>query len=320
MFQKIKSFIKNFFYSIPFGMEAANNEILYSKNSSNSESQSIQQHIHSNNVFNDMLNMKETQEVKEFRYKMYYISEEAKKYKYYGGDRAKKIAYKNISDSNIISFYQENYRICKSITESINTDIDSQDNTLKIKTTLFPKFRIEKYIDKFQFYANINKNEYRIKFYISKYVDSENIPNKIFVKLLQSGNEKEYEFLKLLDEVSFITKDARNIPDYTKFILESCKLLKIYETEKSIVIEYLVDKYTEDNLLVKFKEKNVDLQYANKAQKSSTYKFGFENENSKKYYCELCGKEINEFETDLSIEKTNRILCLDCLSKFMVIK
>ena len=79
-----------FFYAIPFGMKAANDEMLASKASSNSDLSGTHT-IHLNDsVANDMLRGEVTQQVEDFRYSNYVVDRESTNYKYVGNGMAVK--------------------------------------------------------------------------------------------------------------------------------------------------------------------------------------------------------------------------------------
>ena len=322
--RKVKNLIVGILYSLPFGMKGANDEMFYSKASSSSDGTGIHKQQETNSVWNDLLNTRVTQEVKNLRYQTYFISEESRHYKYYGGDRAAKIGKVIPKNPNIIKFTQKNQLIVDSVINQLNRiDQYSEDSfTLKIKTNDFPLFKLERYINSFSVNLNKETNEYFVTFKFPKFIEKEEISAKVFFNTLERGNIKEdLSFINFLESIEFITNKVETMNDYTKFELFNGKLLKVYGDKDYFFMDYAFENYESVNLLDKYYEEEMAKKYNSKEKKKNTtlvLNFGNdENDISKSYTkrCAICGKPISEFDANMSYEAVKEELCLDCLSK-----
>ena len=324
LIKKVKNLIVGILYSIPFGMKGANDEMFYSKASSLSDGTGIHQQQESNSLCNDLLNTRVTEEVQNLRYRTYFVAEEARNYKYYGGERAAKIGRIIPKNPNIIKFSQENKIIIESVLDEINRINEySEDNfTLKIITKEFPLFKLERYIHSFKVNLNKEINEYFISFKFPKfYSNDEEISYKIFYNMLKDNNiDGKLSFIKELKLVEFITYNVDGINDFTKFTLNTAKLVKIYGDNDYTMIDYICDNYESINLLEKYYKEDLANKYKNKEKKKNTtltISFGDDENNTESKYtkhCEICGKPISNFDAKMSYDAVNKELCLDCLS------
>ena len=83
---KIKKYFLNLWYGLPFGMKAADTEIMGSKQVDDN-GVTIQQEVSDQRVAKHLLKGEVTQEVEELRYRTYKVSNEAENYKYLGKGR-----------------------------------------------------------------------------------------------------------------------------------------------------------------------------------------------------------------------------------------
>jgi anti-sigma28 factor (negative regulator of flagellin synthesis) len=69
--------IKSLFYALPFGLKAADSEIMSSGDISNGEDTTVEKKVSQNTLMEALLRGELTEEVKEFRYGTYKIDENA---------------------------------------------------------------------------------------------------------------------------------------------------------------------------------------------------------------------------------------------------
>ena len=105
--------IKSIFYSLPFGLKAADTEIMGSSISGDGNDTVINQQVNDNRVAKHLLKGEITQEVEELRYRTSKVERETDKYEYIGNGMAVKKEEKNSND--IIKFSQENKLICDDV-------------------------------------------------------------------------------------------------------------------------------------------------------------------------------------------------------------
>ena len=140
--------IYSFFYSIPFGMKAAEDEVMLSKVDASSVDTGIHQQISQQRVGQDLLKGEVTQEVEELRYRDYKVYRESKHYKPIGDEMVK---VENIKND---IFHQCNEFICH------GTDGNEDDQfRIKIEYEYLSRFKIEKCIQSVSVNMNPSKME-----------------------------------------------------------------------------------------------------------------------------------------------------------------
>jgi hypothetical protein len=110
---KIINKLKSLFYSLPFGLKAADSEIMGADSTGVINDTVVQQQANDKRVAKHLLKGEITQEVEELRYRTYKIDKESNKYDYVGHGVAVKKDEKK--PNNIIRFSQENKLICSDI-------------------------------------------------------------------------------------------------------------------------------------------------------------------------------------------------------------
>ena len=315
----IKRFFLNIFYSIPFGMKGAEDEIMKQKSSSVGNDTVIGTNVSTENIYADLLQENETQEVKELRYNTYYTCEEARKYKYFGGERAMKIPHIKPIRKDVIKFTQMNKMICDSVIDELERiDTFSSDKfTLDIVYNEIPKFKLERYAEKFSVYLDEKEKRFEINIFFPLNVNEDNIRYRIFLAFLTKLDKNNVisdfnHFLHLIKAISFITEHVQNAEDYSKFILRDVKFNDCKISEKNhqyFVLTFLADYYYRESLLEKYYNKEADQKYKEKAPKSNTYQ-AF-NEQVPLHKCSICNKPISSFDANLSKMSVGMELCLE---------
>ena len=92
---KIKKYLLNLWYGLPFGLKAADTEIMGSNNNG-SDGSSIHQEVSDERVAKHLLKGEVTQEVEELRYRTYKVAGESENYEYLGNGVAVKSDKKNL--------------------------------------------------------------------------------------------------------------------------------------------------------------------------------------------------------------------------------
>ena len=97
----IKKWAYKILYALPFGMKAADEEIMGGNSSSSDDGQSVHQQVSDERVAKHLLKGEITQPVKELRYRTYKVDDEAKNYEYLGGGTAIKKEAKPVDTKRI---------------------------------------------------------------------------------------------------------------------------------------------------------------------------------------------------------------------------
>ena len=147
---KIKKYLLNLWYGLPFGLKAADSEIMGSKSVEDNDT-SIHQEVSDERVAKHLLKGEVTQEVEELRYRTYKVDKESQNYKYLGnGIAVKEKDSEKPTERTKFKFTQENEAICESVLESLNQvgKHGVERYRFEIDYKEFVRFKVEKFITK----------------------------------------------------------------------------------------------------------------------------------------------------------------------------
>lgn len=309
--KKIKNIIDYIFY----GLKASNDVMLSQNVYQDSISSSINQVITRNNLGEDLLKGEITQEVEELRYSDYKVSNESKKYKYIGnGEAIKTISNKK---TNKYSFSQENKIICEGVTDEMKrlNSYGTERYTLSILYKDVPKFRLETYCNMID--VDINE-QCDIKLHFSKYPNQYVITSKAFINELNKYySDKQYfilnnEICQNIESIMFTTYKAINEDDLISYKLNNLVCYDIIDTKHEFILFFHVKSYARENMIEKFYSQTMDKKYKNKKQKN-TESYSIKDNSS--FHCDICGKEINLYDAQITEQTLGKKLCNSCLEK-----
>lgn len=274
-------FIKNLFYSIPFGMKGGD-LILNQKTSLNSDNTSIINFKTSENLGEKLLKCEVDQEVEELRHMTYKVSEEAKKYKYIGDGEARKV---NTPKKNLnnYSFSFENKIVCSGVVDELLRvgDYGTETYTVNIIPNVVPRFKIESFCNRVDVKVIDNKAEIYLHF--SKYPNKYDKKTKSFLNELDriNKNKNEYTFrsneiCSSIEQLSFVTFNIEGEEDGMYYIFKGLSCIGFDEERHEYIIRYQPNEFTYENLLEKFKSATLEEKYLNKAPKSDAANFTYE--------------------------------------------
>ena len=314
---KLLKFFYNIFYSLPFGLKGGDNMIFQSKFSSNTDNIVINNAVTNENLGESMLKGEVTQQVEEVRYMDYKVSNESKKYKYIGDGEAIK---KDIKPKNInkISFSQENKDICYSVYDELKrvNSYGTESHTLNIIAEEFPKFRLESYCTSFD--VNIDKNNISINLHFSKYPDKYQVSSKAFINelewMLNCGDRSKSNIYKL-KQISFVTYKASDEDDLILYNFYNLICSNIVLIEHEFILTYNAEHYVRNNLIDKFYSPTMQEKYDKKERKSDNPTFVMSDRIE---HCEVCGKEMNTYDADITRQSIGRAVCVNCLEKELI--
>ena len=144
---KLKKYLLNIWYGLPFGIKAASDEIIGAGNSLDNDT-TISQEVSDKRVAKHLLKGEITQEVEELRYRNYKVAGEAENYDYLGNGVAVKNDKKNIPlERSKYKFSQENKMICNSVLEEISHIDEYGDERYTFEMTYdgLVRFKLEQF-------------------------------------------------------------------------------------------------------------------------------------------------------------------------------
>lgn len=261
----------------------------------------IQQVKDTKRVADKLLKGEVTQEVKELRYRDYLVSEHSRHYTV-TGDEATKNSRISYSPNK---FGGMNHEITGTIEDAIN---DNKTNyTLKINYDGIPRFNLIKYCT--HFYVDLTKRKLLLYFDL---MPNRNVAtSKSFLNYVQSTilSSRLGGDFSIIPEIWFVSYKITAVQNFLKFTFKDLILNKIDQTDKEIVFEYTITKYTIDDLIEKYKVDELEQKYKTNARKHlpediSTFNI---------IKCSICGKTITDREAEMNKEVCGELCCSDCM-------
>ena len=337
MFKRIKRFFNHLTSSFFGGMKTAEETAFRAPDIGNStQPPAIVREVHQNRVAKDLLAGKETQQVRELRYRTYTVDRESKKYEYYSPFLSKKrTAPKDIpdiydkSDGLNVIVIQENMPIVENVgdgLEQVGERGKRQKYWIEIDRggKFIPRYRLEEYTRRLVVKEPDEDSDKVaiLEFYVSKYPNEEDLKSKGFVREIEHMMEDE-NFkgdIVTMDYVHFTTMNAFGVDDLVEFRFRKPYLQAITEYKGNYVLRFRAGIVVNGHDIVEeYYEKSIAEKYANKEPRNN---FGATAEEIKTYTCELCGKTLRDDDEDtekydmqITKETVGKMLCRDCLKK-----
>ena len=321
---KVKKYLLNLWYGLPFGMKAADTEIMGSK-SVDENGTNIQQEVSDQRVAKHLLKGEVTQEVEELRYRTYKVENEAKKYEYLGnGVAIKGNKTEKPKDRTKFKFTQENEGICESVLESLkqvgNNGIERYRFEIDYKE--FVRFKVEKFATK----IDVDINEETSKIETTLHFNTEPNPydasSMPFInelkKLLEVKNEHQAarnEIASSIMNLSFTTYKAYNEDDFVNYSFINGAKFKGFKQEG---YEYLLTFTWNEYLRLpldlesKYYSKSMAEKYAKNERKDANISL---IDTERKRYCSICGKEMSVYDADIQEADGQEPICKECMAK-----
>lgn len=294
--RKLRNNIILFFHGLFYGLRDADSKMMKQVANKKYDDNEINQKLEIGGIFNDLLNQKETQQVKEFRDSYYRILKEADKFvvsltidkdndEIRGTARRKDSSFQekhviiDESDNLPIKLIQFNYITNDDIDNTIkNNMFDNNETNCQYlfeidRCGITPRFRIEKYIKKVVLKKTTSSSKYVMDIYCSIYPRQFNSVDALFISEMRRVMEKKLytNDTVYFDKFSFTTYKAYNVDDIHRFELINNKLKEISIFDGNFVLKYESDAIVNDvDLTEKYKTKEMDEKYSKKASKSNT--------------------------------------------------
>ena len=317
---------------------------------------SMDEEMHTNRISHDLLAGKETQAVKELRYRTYKVDRESKMYEYFSPTLALKreekldskfVKFENEENLNIITV-QNNFPLTEGVLETLR-QVDGQRHKIEYWIKLIrekgflPRYRLEEYTKRIVVREYEKDVKAVLDFYVTKYPNDKDLKSKGFVREIEHVmNDGLRSDVLQIKNVSFVTCHAFNQYDMILFEFNNLQYRYVKEFDGHYVISFLSDivKNGED-LTDKFKNQAMEEKYNKKERKDVVYELTTDM-LKQTFYCADCGKAIeydpmaiDEMEPSANPTGTNNTayfdlqmaeqtfgkkLCTDCLKKYMINK
>ena len=148
-----------------------------------------------------------------------------------------------------------------------NEDIQSQKNErlLEVIRELKPKFDIEKYTKKMNV-RYINDNERLLEFYVSMYPNDSDRSSRLFISEIKKAinNPRVCDFLNI-DEINFVSHKTLGVNDFLGFKYKIKNFNKIIIFDGHYVIKFIAEPIINgENILAKYESPELNKKYENK--------------------------------------------------------
>lgn len=333
--------IKNLLYSLPFGLKAADTEIMGSNVSSDGNDTVINQQINDKRVAKHLLKGEITQEVEELRYRTYKVNRETDNYDYIGnGVAIKKDEKKN---TGVIKFSQENKMICNDVLTELKSvgTYGVEKYTVSINYISPVRFKLQEFLTLVD--VVIKDGEKAITtLHFSDTRNPQMLKSKPFVTELEKleslfkKNDKyglsRNDFATSVICMSFTTfKATDRQPDVISYSFASPELIDVIHENGEFKLVYKWDSYNRIDLTDKFYNAELEEKYKNKERKNIASEITIDEANGKNvdswwnkhynvtYKCSKCGKDIQTYKDGFIMDKdTNEPVCIECYNKSLL--
>jgi hypothetical protein len=321
---KIKKYFLNLWYGLPFGMKAADTEIMGNK-AVDDNGVTVQQEVSDQRVAKHLLKGEVTQEVEELRYRTYLVENEAKNYKYLGnGVAIKEDKVEKPKERTKFKFTQENESICESVLESLKqvgkTGVERYRFEIDYKE--FVRFKVEKFATKIDVDINEETGKIETTLHFSTEPNPYDGTSMPFInevkKLLDVKTEAQAERNEIASSIlniSFTTYKAYNEDDFVNYSFINGGKFKEFRQDG---YEYLLTITWSEYLRLpldlesKYYSKSMAEKYAKKERKDVDVSMV---NAERKRYCSICGKEMSVYDADIQEADGYEPVCKECMTK-----
>lgn len=324
MINKVKKYFLNFLYGLPFGLKAADTEIMGSRQI-DSNGTTINQEVSDERVAKHLLKGEVTQEVEELRYRTYKVENESKNYKYLGnGVAIKENNVEKKQEKTKFKFTQDNENICESVSETLKQvgNYGIERYRFEIDYNSFVRFKVEKFMTKIDVDINEEVGKIETTLHFSTEPNPYDAASMPFIneikKLLDVKTEYEasrHEISSSIVNISFTTYKAHNEDDFVNYCFINGAKFKSFRQEG---YEYLLTFEWNEYMRVpldlesKYYSKSMAEKYAKKERKNVDVSLA---QGERKRYCSICGKEMSVYDADIQEADGHEPICKECMQK-----
>lgn len=321
---KIKKILLNIWYGLPFGLKAADTEIMGNK-SADDGGTTIQQEVSDQRVAKHLLKGEVTQEVEELRYRTYKVASESENYHYVGnGIAIKEEKTEKPKNRTKFKFSQENANICEGVLDSLKQvgNYGVEKYRFEIDYKEFSRFKIEKFITKVDVNINDETGEIITVLHFSTEPNPYDATSMPFInelkKLLENKSPyfiSRHEIASNIMNFSFTTYKAYNEDDFVNYSFINGGTFKDFKEEN---YEYLLTLTWGEylRLPLDLESKYYSKTMAEKYAKNEKKEVAPEMVNSeRKAYCSICGAEMSVYDADVMRADGHEPICKECMKK-----
>ena len=321
--KKIKKYFLNLLYGLPFGMKAADTEIMGGKTVSIGNT-SISQEVNDQRIGKHLLKGEVTQEVEELRYRTYKVSNESEKYKYLGNGVAVKEFENKKHEKTKHQFTQENELITQTVLETLKQVGSSgvEQYRFEVDYKEFVRFKVERFVTMIDVFIDDTTGTIETTLHFSTEPNPYDAVSMPFIneikKLLTLRNEYEIsrnEIASSIDNLSFTTYKANGEDNFVNYcFINGAKFKNAKDNGHEILVTFAWDEYLRVplNLEAKYYSKEMAEKYANKEKKETDISLV---NAERKAYCSVCGKEMSIYDADIQRADGGDPICQECLQK-----
>lgn len=315
----------NLCYGLPFGLKAANDEIMGSGDKV-SNIPTINQEVSDERVAKHLLKGEVTQEVEELRYRMYKVENESKKYKYLGNGITVKKEDNEIKKTTKtkFKFTQDNEAVCETVAESLKQvgNYGTERYKFEIDYNSLVRFKLEKFATKID--VDINEEEGKIEttLHFSTEPNPYDASSMPFInelkKLFEVKNEYQVsrnEIASSIKNISFTTYKAHNEEDFVNYsFINGAKFKSFKQEGYDYLLTFEWGEYLRLplDLESKYYSKSMAEKYEKKEKKNVDVSMV---QAERKRYCSVCGKEMSVYDADIQEVDGHEPICTECLQK-----
>lgn len=308
IFKKLKFNITLLFHGIFHGLKGADATMLSQVSGEAGDGQELSHRLEINNVYNDLLQEKKTQEVMETIDMSYRVAREANNYevtiigdlgdnsvgseKMLSAIAVKKVAMKYNKHPEVfnektyhITLIQDNKQIQKKsnmnatvqdFVDAINTNGNDTVPLIDIKYDGFtPRFALPKYITKVVI-RETKAGKKKIDLYLPAEAGQFTKTDAILIAELHrilDNNLKKTDFLDI-SEVTFVTDKAFGAEDYIQYVFKTLKFNKISIFDGYFVLTFNVSEVITFDIVEAHKTKSLDEKYEKMAPRKNGISIG----------------------------------------------
>lgn len=327
-FKRIKKYLLNILYGLPFGMKGADNKIMGSESSDEGVGTTISQEVSNQRVGQDLIKGEVTEAVEELRYRTYKVAEESEKYKYIGnGVAIKDKKTENPNERRIIKFSQDNENVCESVLQGLNQvgGYGMERYRFEIDYEGFVRFKVEKFATRVDVNIDNQTGLIETTLHFSTVPNPYDAASMPFInelsKLLTVTSQYEIsrnEIASSIKTFSFATYKPTNEDNFVTYSFVNGGKFKSF---KKVGYEYLMTLEWEEymrvplNLEAKYYSKSMAEKYEKNEQKEVAVSMV---NVERKAYCSVCGKEMELYDHDIQKANGQEPICKDCMKKVMM--
>ena len=322
---KLKKYLLNLWYGLPFGLKAAGDEIMGGNGTSGNDT-NISQEVNDQRVGRHLLKGEVTQEVEELRYRTYRVENESKNYSYLGNGIAVKEDRSKQTSKTKFKFTQDNENICETVLQSLKQvgNYGTEKYRFEIDYNSFVRFKVEKFATKIDVDINEETGKIETTLHFSTEPNPYDASSMPFINELKKLFDVKTEYQASRNEIassimniSFTTYKAYNEEDFVNYsFINGAKFKSFKQEGYDYLLTFEWNEYLRLplDLESKYYSKSMAEKYEKKERKDVDVSMV---QSERKRYCSVCGKEMSVYDADIQEADGHEIICTECMQKVL---